>query len=167
MLAEAGYLLINNFALASSVNPRQICYYGEIGRHKGLKIPRSKVRIGSSPISSTIQDFVKVVIIVYEALETYSIGSPWLVLLAYGVLALVYFICKDLNKVTDILLSVMGIMFAGYGVLVFVCECYLLASGADKSLSFIVTAAILAVVNILFGACVLFDRARNRVSQAE
>ena len=149
------------------MNPRQICYYGEIGRHKGLKIPRSKVRIGSSPISSTIQDFVKVVIIVYEALETYSIGSPWLVLLAYGVLALVYFICKDLNKVTDILLSVMGIMFAGYGVLVFVCECYLLASGADKSLSFIVTAAILAVVNILFGACVLFDRARNRVSQAE
>ena len=164
MLAEAGYLLINNFALASLVNPRQICYCGGIGRHKGLKIPRSEVRIGSSPISSTIQDFLKVVMIMYEALETYSFGSPLLVLLAYSLLALVYFICKDLNKVTDILLSVMGIMFAGYGVLVLVCECYLLASGADKSLSFIATAAILAVVNILFGACAIFDRARNRVS---
>lgn len=53
-LQTHGYLLINNFALASSVNPRQICYCGGIGRHKGLKIPRSEVRIGSSPISSTI-----------------------------------------------------------------------------------------------------------------
>ena len=102
-LQRHGYLLINNFALASSVNPRQICYCGGIGRHKGLKIPRNKVRIGSSPISSTIQDFVKVVIIVHEALETYSIGSPLLLLIAYSLLALVYFICKDLNKVTDIL----------------------------------------------------------------
>ena len=58
-------------------------------------------------------------------------------------------------------------MFAGYGVLVLVCKCYLLANGANKSLSFIVTAAILAVVNILLGACVIFDRVRNRVSQAE
>lgn len=103
----------------------------------------------------------------HEALEMYSIGSPLLLLIAYGMLALVYFICKDLNKVTDMLLLIMGIMFAGYGVLVFMCECYLLASGADKSLSFIVTAAILTVVNILLGSCVIFDRARNRVSQAE
>ena len=103
----------------------------------------------------------------HEALETYSIGSPLLLLIAYGMLSLVYFICKDLNKVTDILLSAMGIMFSGYGVLVLMCECYLLANGANKSLSFIVTAAILAVVNILFGAYVIFDRARNRVSQVE
>ena len=100
----------------------------------------------------------------HEALEMYSLGSPCLLLLAYGMLALVYFICKDLNKVTDTLLSVMGIMFAGYGVLVLVSDCYLFASGADKPLSFIMTAAILAVVNILFGAYVIFDRVRNRVS---
>ena len=30
-----------------------LCYCGGIGRHKGLKIPRSKIHIGSSPISST------------------------------------------------------------------------------------------------------------------
>ena len=27
--------------------------YGEIGRHKGLKIPRSKIRTGSSPVAGT------------------------------------------------------------------------------------------------------------------
>lgn len=100
----------------------------------------------------------------HEALELYSLGSPLLVLIAYGVLALVYFICKDLNKVTDILLLAMGVAFAGYGVLVLVCKCYLLASGENKSLSFIMTASILAVMNILLGACVIFDRARKRVS---
>lgn len=100
----------------------------------------------------------------HEALELYSLGSPLLVLIAYGVLALVYFICKDLNKVTDILLLAMGVAFAGYGVLVLVCECYLLASGENKSLSFIMTASIFAVMNILLGACVIFDRARKRVS---
>ena len=26
---------------------------GEIGRHKGLKIPRSNIRTGSSPVSGT------------------------------------------------------------------------------------------------------------------
>ena len=29
------------------------CPYGEIGRHKGLKIPRSKGRAGSSPATGT------------------------------------------------------------------------------------------------------------------
>ena len=31
----------------------QICRCGGIGRHKGLKIPRSKIRTGSSPVSGT------------------------------------------------------------------------------------------------------------------
>ena len=30
-----------------------ICRCGGIGRHKGLKIPRSKIRTGSSPVSGT------------------------------------------------------------------------------------------------------------------
>lgn len=29
----------------------EICRCGGIGRHKGLKIPRSKIRTGSSPVS--------------------------------------------------------------------------------------------------------------------
>ena len=29
------------------------CRYGGIGRHKGLKIPRSKIRTGSIPVSGT------------------------------------------------------------------------------------------------------------------
>ena len=29
------------------------CRCGEIGRHKGLKIPRSNIRTGSSPVSGT------------------------------------------------------------------------------------------------------------------
>ena len=32
----------------------KLCEYGGIGRRKGLKIPRPKKRIGSSPIARTI-----------------------------------------------------------------------------------------------------------------
>ena len=31
----------------------EICRCGGIGRHKGLKIPRSKIRTGSSPVTGT------------------------------------------------------------------------------------------------------------------
>ncbi len=37
---------------------------GGIGRHKGLKIPRSKIRTGSSPVSGTMSS----VLIVFEKL---------------------------------------------------------------------------------------------------
>ena len=30
-----------------------ICWYGEIGRRKGLKIPRSNIRTGSSPVTGS------------------------------------------------------------------------------------------------------------------
>ena len=30
------------------------CRYGEIGKHKGLKIPRRKLLVGSSPTTGTI-----------------------------------------------------------------------------------------------------------------
>ena len=34
---------------------KKICPGGEIGRHKGLKIPRRKLRAGSSPALGTIK----------------------------------------------------------------------------------------------------------------
>ena len=36
-----------------------ICRCGGIGRHKGLKIPRSNIRIGSSPISGTTLEAIQ------------------------------------------------------------------------------------------------------------
>lgn len=32
-----------------------MCRCGGIGRHKGLKIPRSKIRTGSSPVSGIVK----------------------------------------------------------------------------------------------------------------
>ncbi len=37
----------------------RICWCGEIGRRKGLKIPRWQHRTGSSPVTSTKKPFSK------------------------------------------------------------------------------------------------------------
>ena len=44
-------ILTNKFFY--SIINKLICRCGGIGRHKGLKIPRSKIRTGSSPVSGT------------------------------------------------------------------------------------------------------------------
>ena len=47
--------------------------HGEIGRHKGLKIPRRKKRTGSSPVAGTITDTVNDTIVSFTVSFFYPI----------------------------------------------------------------------------------------------
>ena len=57
-LAFAKVPIVTPFGLTEEQKCATISYnvrrHGGIGRHKGLKIPRSKIRTGSIPVSGTI-----------------------------------------------------------------------------------------------------------------
>ena len=54
---KAVYAGSNPTPASNNRNERTICPSGEIGRRKGLKIPRNDFRAGSSPASGTTKVF--------------------------------------------------------------------------------------------------------------
>lgn len=97
-----------------------------------------------------------------EALQMFSVGSPYMMLLIYTMFALVYAFFKSWNKVLDVTFFIVGITFATYGIGIIATECSMVAGGAEKSIAFTVTAAVMAAVHILFGTYVVVDRWTER-----
>lgn len=97
-----------------------------------------------------------------EALQMFSVGSPYMVLLIYTMFVLVYTFFKSWNKVLDVMFFITGIAFSTYGIGIIATECSMAAGGAEKSIAFIVTAAVMAAAHILFGVYVVADRWAER-----
>ena len=51
--SESGSAVVLTASEKCVIMTEHICRHGEIGRHKGLKIPRRKKRTGSSPVAGT------------------------------------------------------------------------------------------------------------------
>ena len=97
-----------------------------------------------------------------EALQMFSVGSPYMMLLIYTMFALVYAFFKSWNKVLDVTFFIVGITFATYGIGIIAAVCSIVAGGVEKSIAFTVTAAVMATVHILFGTYVVVDRWAER-----
>ena len=92
----------------------------------------------------------------------FSVGSPYMMLLIYTMFALVYTFFKSWNKVLDVMFFIMGITFTTYGIGIIAAVCSIVAGGVEKSITFTVTAAVMATVRILFGTYVVVDRWAER-----
>lgn len=92
----------------------------------------------------------------------FSVGSPYAMLLIYTMFVLVYTFFKSWNKVLDVVFFIMGIAFSTYGIGIIATECSMTAGGIEKSIAFIVTAAVMVAAHILFGTYVVVDRWAER-----
>lgn len=97
-----------------------------------------------------------------EALQMFSVGSPYTVLLINTMFTLVYVFFKSWNKVLDVMFFITGIAFSAYGIGIIVTECSMAAGGIEKSIAFTVTATVMAAAHILFGVYVVADRWAER-----
>lgn len=97
-----------------------------------------------------------------EALQMFSVGSPYMMLLIYTMFALVYAFFKSWNKVLDVTFFIVGITFATYGIGIIAAVCSIVAGGVEKSIAFTITAAVMAAAHILFGVYVVADRWAER-----
>jgi len=97
-----------------------------------------------------------------EALQMFSVGSPYTMLLIYTMFVLVYTFFKSWNKVLDVVFFITGITFSTYGIGIIATECSMTAGGIEKSIAFTVTAAVMAAAHILFGVYVVADRWTER-----
>lgn len=97
-----------------------------------------------------------------EALQMFSVGSPYAMLLNYTMFVLVYTFFKSWNKVLDVVFFITGITFSTYGIGIIATECSMTAGEIEKSIAFTVTAAVMAAAHILFGVYVAADRWTER-----
>lgn len=97
-----------------------------------------------------------------EALQMFSVGSPYMVLLIYTMFVLVYTFFKSWNKVLDVMFFITGIAFSTYGIGIIATECSMAAGEIEKSIAFTVTAAVMAAAHILLGVYVVADRWAER-----
>ena len=70
---EPGSAVVLTASEKCAIMTEHICRHGEIGRHKGLKIPRRKKRTGSSPVAGTITDTVNDTIVSFTVSFFYPI----------------------------------------------------------------------------------------------